>query len=76
MFRGTFWTHGRTNVAGIYLFGEVTQHSRVYEFHGCGHSRTVSHFELLTKIPPLPPAPSYGMKTVHSRKMEMIPRKR
>jgi len=34
-FPGTFWSHGRTNVAGIYRFGEVVQHSglRISQLH-------------------------------------------
>jgi len=53
-FPGTFWTHGRTNVAGIPGFGEVAQHSGLCEFHSCALCRKVSHHDFFAKIPSLP----------------------
>jgi len=43
VFCGTFWTHDRTNVAVICQFGEVVQHSGLWEFHNGVLYREVSH---------------------------------
>jgi len=62
MFRGTFWTHGRTNVAEISPFGEVVRHSGLFEIHSFEfYSRFVSHRELLAKIPSLQLAPAMAL---------------
>jgi len=50
IFSGTFWSHGRTNVAGFSRFGEVAQHSGLYEFHSCALCCEVSYRELFAKI--------------------------
>jgi len=43
VFHGAFWTHGRTNVAGISRFGEVGRHSGLFEFRSCALCHEVSH---------------------------------
>jgi len=45
-------THGRSNVAGVSRFGEVSRHSWLYKFHSWALCCKVSHRELLAKIPP------------------------
>jgi len=57
VFRWVFWTHGRTNVAGISRFVEVGRHSELCEFHSCALCHEVSHHWLFTKIPSLPLTP-------------------
>ena len=54
IFTGAFRTHGRTNLAGISLFGEMVQHSWFYEFDSCALCREVSRRELFAKIQSLP----------------------
>jgi len=44
--REAFWTHGRINVAGSSLFGDVARHSGLYEFHSCSLFRNVPDHEL------------------------------
>jgi len=51
VFRAAFWTRGRTNVAGIFRFGEVVRHSGLCEFRSCALCREVSRRELLRKNP-------------------------
>jgi len=57
IFRRTFWSHGRTNAAGISRFGgKVPRHSVLYEFHSCGTvlQSVTRHRELFANIPSLP----------------------
>jgi len=53
-FPGTFWTHGRTNTAGISRFGEVGWHPGICGFQTCALCHEVSHRELFANIPSLP----------------------
>ena len=53
-FPGTFWTDGRTNIAGISRFGEVARHPGLYGFRTCTLCHEVSHRELFANIPSLP----------------------
>jgi len=53
-FPGTFWTHGRTNIAGISQFGEMASHPGLYGFQTCAFCHEVSHRRLLSSIPFLP----------------------
>ena len=46
--------HSGTNTAVISLFGEVAQHSELYEFQSCALCRKVSHRELFAKSQFLP----------------------
>jgi len=55
--RGTFWTHGRTNVAEISRSGGMALHSGFYEYHSCTLCREVPHLGLYPKVPSLPLAP-------------------
>jgi len=54
VFRGTYCTHARTNVAGISRFGEVVRHSGLCEFHSCALCRIASYRGPFTKISFLP----------------------
>ena len=51
---GTFWTRGRTNVAGISRFGEAAWRHGRYGFQTCALCHQVSHWELFANIPSLP----------------------
>ena len=54
-FTRAFWTHDRTNVAEIFLFGrEMTRNYELHKIHNCTLCREVSRCELFTKIPYLP----------------------
>jgi len=46
IFRGTFWTHGRNNVAGI---SRNCSTFAGLEFHSCSHSHRWSQRELIAK---------------------------
>jgi len=54
IFPGAYWSHGRTIVAEISLFGDVTRHLELCEFHSCALCREVSRCELFAKTPPQP----------------------
>ena len=50
-FLGAFWTHGRTNIAGISRFGEVAWHPGLCGFQTCALCHEVLHRELFANIP-------------------------
>jgi len=54
LFTGTFWIHGRTNIAGISRFEEVAWCPGLYWFHTCALCHEVSHRELFANILFLP----------------------
>jgi len=54
LFPGTFWTHGRINIAGISRLREVAWHPGLYGFQTCVLCYELSHRELFANIPSLP----------------------
>ena len=53
-FPGTFWIHGRTNIAGISRFEQVAWCPGLYWFHTCALCHEVSYRELFANILSLP----------------------